>query len=331
MHATVYYACGTGVSWDGSAIFYAASDCSGSPVTMASIGSSDELVIQAGAVVTVYGNQTTSAIKLTVFGTLFTKKGASPGKLTLSDNAATMTLEPGSVLGCSSDGINQSTCSPANSSQIIIGSGGSKYTYKGSDIDDTNSLPKPSVLDNTGGSLPVELLYFNAMEHGGQVEVTWATASEENFDYFSIERSADGIDFKEIGKLEGSGYSMSRIDYSFTDAFPTEGISYYRLRSIDFDGYTEVFETVIVQVEGLAKDFNIYPNPIANGSFRIQTNFVSTESATLVVYNNVGQIEDEFGIDSWLTTLELETSKKGLFLFKLFTSKGTIVKRVLVN
>jgi hypothetical protein len=86
---------------------------------------------------------------------------------------------------------------------------------------------------------------------------------------------------------------------------------YYRLRSIDFDGYTEVFETVIVQVEGIAKDFTIYPNPIANGSFRIQTNFIAEDPMQLIVYNSLGTIEEEFVIDSWLTTHELEISKKG--------------------
>jgi hypothetical protein len=243
-----------------------------------------------------------------------------------------------SVIQLASTAVFDVSDATGNSARVQIGS----TTIKSSDIaaiTSPNQLTEGSLdgggcavtMDCPSDPLPIELLFFTAESNNDCIELNWATASEENFDYFSIERSTDGNDFKEVAMAEGSGYSMSRIDYSFTDEFPIEGISYYRLRSMDFDGYTEVFETVIVDVEGIAKDFNIYPNPIANGSFRIQTNFVESEVVKLFVYNNVGQIEDEFTIDSWLTTHELETSKKGLFLFKLFTPNCTIVKRVLVN
>ena len=217
-YSTVYYACGTGIAWDGSTSFvYTASDCSGTAVNPDVLTSADELVIQAGAVIMVTGNQELKAIKLTVYGTLFMKLGGTPGKLTLPENTATVVLEVGSTLGCSSDGTNAVTCSPANSTQIIIGKAPTEYMYKGSDIDDVNAFPKPTIMDNVGTPLPIELIYFAAKVTGKKVDLLWATASEENFNYFSLERSFDGKKFIEIAQITGNGSSFQRIDYSYTD------------------------------------------------------------------------------------------------------------------
>jgi hypothetical protein len=153
--STVYYYCGTGTTWDvtASAFLYTASNCTGTPVNPNTLTSADEMVIQAGADIVVVGSVTFNGIKITVFGTLFINKPASAGKLTLSENTATLNLEVGSNLACW-NGTAEELCD-ASSSQIIIGTGGNKFVYKGSDIDDLDDLPKPSYLDAFGGSLPL--------------------------------------------------------------------------------------------------------------------------------------------------------------------------------
>ena len=45
----------------------------------------------------------------------------------------------------------------------------------------------------------------------------WATASEDNFHYFSIQRSGQDLEFQEIGRVSGAGYSTTVINYSFED------------------------------------------------------------------------------------------------------------------
>ena len=65
---------------------------------------------------------------------------------------------------------------------------------------DGNTLPGPLTLDNTGqGPLPIELIYFVASEYEEQTNLSWATASEENFDYFEVQRAIGTIEFKPIG------------------------------------------------------------------------------------------------------------------------------------
>ncbi len=91
-------------------------------------------------------------------------------------------------------------------------------------------------------ALPIELEYFTARYEGGKVQLDWATATETNNEYFSIERSVDGEKFEEIARIPGAGTSYFTIAYAYTDesvkALEQQGVQsvYYRLKQTDFDG-----------------------------------------------------------------------------------------------
>jgi Secretion system C-terminal sorting domain len=241
--------------------------------------------------------------------------------------------------------LNMDAASTANlftGGSVTSGNGGGFFEDGGSiliggnlaynDFLDGGSLAGPLTLDSTGqGPLPITLIFFNAEPLDKKVNLTWATATEENFDYFSIERSIDGENFKEIARIQGVGESFERVDYEYLDEFPLAGISYYRLRSIDFDGYMEVFDYKMVDVEGLTKDFSVFPNPITNGQFSLQTNFVADKDLDLLVYNSVGKIEASFKVNDWLSTYDISHLQPGSYLVKLATPDGSVVKRILVK
>lgn len=94
--------------------------------------------------------------------------------------------------------------------------------------------------------LPVSLLGFEGQCNDPEVLLKWSTASETNNNYFTVERSADGKNFKEIGQIEGAGTTSSMLTYRFTDLHPLPGISYYRLSQTDFDGTREYFRMIAV-------------------------------------------------------------------------------------
>jgi len=100
-----------------------------------------------------------------------------------------------------------------------------------------------NVSENT---LPVTLKEFNAKLQKGKVTVSWTTASEINNDYFTVERSENGYDYNEIGKVQGAGNSTNDVSYSFYDNSPLEDESYYRLTQTDFDGNFKSFSPVMV-------------------------------------------------------------------------------------
>lgn len=98
-------------------------------------------------------------------------------------------------------------------------------------------------------ALPIKLASFTAKANGSQVDLKWSTISEENNDFFTIERSSDGMVFEPVLKKKGAGTSSDLISYSAVDPKPLKGTSYYRLKQTDFDGtstYSEM-ETVTLR------------------------------------------------------------------------------------
>lgn len=94
--------------------------------------------------------------------------------------------------------------------------------------------------------LPVSLLGFEGQCNDTEVLLKWSTASETNNSYFSVERSSDGKNFKEVGQVAGAGTSSTMKTYRFTDLHPSGGINYYRLSQTDFDGTREYFRMIAV-------------------------------------------------------------------------------------
>lgn len=87
-----------------------------------------------------------------------------------------------------------------------------------------------------GSALPIELIYFNATPNQKTVDLTWATASELNNDFFTVERSIDGLTWEQILTVNGAGTTNQRTNYRDIDTRPAAGLSYYRLKQTDFDG-----------------------------------------------------------------------------------------------
>ncbi len=121
----------------------------------------------------------------------------------------------------------------------------------------SESSPTPG---SSNTPLPVTLMYFNAAPVGNKVELSWSTASEINNHFFTVERSADALNFTTLLTMEGAGNTSSQMDYSVVDRNPLPGLSYYRLRQTDFDGTTEVFDVVPVNFGG-SGDLVLFPQP----------------------------------------------------------------------
>ena len=77
------------------------------------------------------------------------------------------------------------------------------------------------------------MISFKAVLANNNVLLNWSTASETNNDYFTIERSIDGINFRSVLTKRGAGNSTSRRNYEAIDDNPIEGQSYYRLKQTD--------------------------------------------------------------------------------------------------
>lgn len=98
-----------------------------------------------------------------------------------------------------------------------------------------------------GSPLPIELLEFKGQEKDGVNVISWITSSERNNDYFTLERSRDAINWKVIDYIKGSGNSTTELNYEYLDNnYDSDVYNYYRLKQTDFNGESEIFETIAI-------------------------------------------------------------------------------------
>ncbi len=133
--------------------------------------------------------------------------------------------------------------------------------------------------------LPIELSYFDVEEIGNEkVEIEWETSAESMNDYFTIERSIDGVNWEEISRVAGAGDSNSPLTYSMIDNNPYIGWNYYRLKQTDFNGKFEYFEEKGVQLRWNDSDeIRIFPNPAID---RIQIEGISGQ---VYIFSSLGK------------------------------------------
>ena len=184
--------------------------------------------------------------------------------------------------------------------------------------------------DPGGTVLPITLLHFQGRKLNTTVQLHWQTTSEQNSDYFSIEKSNDGKQFAAIGKVIAAGNSNNTKNYSFTDATPGNGINYYRLRQVDKDGkftYSPVIK-IVNDVSELV--FKISPNPASN--FLNITYPGKKEMVTVTIYDAQGKLlQQQKSKNEILIKVEIKQFKPGLYFIELSdgetVQKGKFVKQ----
>ncbi|MEM9928811.1 MAG: carboxypeptidase regulatory-like domain-containing protein, partial [Bacteroidota bacterium] len=111
-------------------------------------------------------------------------------------------------------------------------------------------------------SLPVEFLSFTAEALSKTtVALNWATATEENSEFFDVERSRNGLDFHPIGRVAASGTTETTTTYQFTDLEAQTGANHYRLRQVDQDGSITFSNIRLVLLASEANTLTAWPNP----------------------------------------------------------------------
>ncbi|MFC5271262.1 T9SS type A sorting domain-containing protein [Adhaeribacter terreus] len=141
--------------------------------------------------------------------------------------------------------------------------------------------------------LPVELVSFAAKRTENGIVCSWKTAQELNNNFFTVERSADGLEFIEAGTVKGKGTTSQPSSYSFTELNAPASLTYYRLKQTDFDGtvsYSKIVSVASANKTTIA--FELYPNPSA-GRAVLQTPAELTTLAKVSILNAQGQLVKE--------------------------------------
>lgn len=190
---------------------------------------------------------------------------------------------------------------------IMIASDLPEDTYSVTVEDNCGNLSSMTVVVDAPCALPVEMLYFEARDINGDAMLSWATASEENNDYFAVEHSLNGVDFREIGKVEGAGSSTEQQTYQFLHDETTEGLNYYRLRQVDFNGSFEYSVTKVLDLGRTdTKDVISIRPTIGKSLVTLITSQTFNSNANVLIFNTTGKLVKEYILSSGETSLRMD-------------------------
>lgn len=184
----------------------------------------------------------------------------------------------------------------------------------------------------TFNPLPVNLISFNAEIVKSIVELKWTVAQENNNDFYTIEKSLDGVNWVKMAQIKGAVNSESVSEYFAQDANPVNGVQFYRLSQTDLKGTTEYFNTISVNVlkTGISVN-NIYPNP-TSGTFNIDLSGFEFEYASITVTNLQGQVVFESGdLGKSVNVFQLEELIHGVYFIHLNIDGDTQISKIIKN
>jgi hypothetical protein len=163
--------------------------------------------------------------------------------------------------GGKGDGANQSILNTIlNGMELSLiytggtGDGATFTLYKG-----------PLDIELPDSQLPIELLDFDVFKEGESVRIEWETLIEIDNDYFLIERTKNFTSIEPISQVFSNGNGEGHQYLTYDDS-PFDGISYYRLKQVDFNGDFSFTDWKVVDFEhkdGL--ELSIFPNPSYDG------------------------------------------------------------------
>lgn len=151
----------------------------------------------------------------------------------------------------------------------------------------------PFTFGSLSGSnpLPIELVSFTATLNDQQeVDLAWQTDVEINNDYFTIERTADGVTYETVAIVDGAGTSSQQHHYTAVDHSPLAGLSFYRLKQTDANGnFTYSQLRSITNDAQAVTATDVYPNPCDGSGVNVNVTATSDENITITLLDASGK------------------------------------------
>ncbi|MGB0840034.1 MAG: T9SS type A sorting domain-containing protein, partial [Chitinophagales bacterium] len=184
-------------------------------------------------------------------------------------------------------------------------------------------------------TVPIELIDFvgEVQREGNMLE--WFTATELNNNYYTLQRSIDGINFETITTVDAAGTTTNTSSYDYLDRNAPAGLSYYRLLQTDFDGTTTdagLVKLTRTGITGLAINF-VGPIP-AKETVSVTFDTDEDEVVTLQIFNMAGQAVYTQTIDAQngLNTMSIELGNQfsaGVYLIQLNDGETNVQERMI--
>lgn len=214
-----------------------------------------------------------------------------------------------------------------------VNTGSNTVTLAAADVAVSDLAHRWWTLVDKNYPLPVNWLNFDATCERGNRIVKWSTASEQNADYFSVERSLDGVTFASIGTVKAAGNSSTVKNYSFTDTdVPVSaGAVYYRVTEYDFNGSSMSTPPVVITSPCLNDDVIIYGS---DGGAVISVTALADGMYNVEMYNALGQslAQKAFAVTAGNNVVKIPTSvASGVYIVKVYNEQNSIAKKIFIR
>ena len=178
---------------------------------------------------------------------------------------------------------------------------------------------------------------FTAKQIGDEIALNWSTIVEYNSDYFSVERSNDGINFEEIVRQNASVNSTGVLRYSAIDNHPETGKNYYRIKLTSRNGASSF--SMIQEVEVSKTSFadlsvvSFGPNPFETG-FNVEYKMGKDAAVRFELSAANGQFIYQSEADETKGTHTFHFSEgsnlqPGIYFLKIISSGKSITQKLL--
>lgn len=189
--------------------------------------------------------------------------------------------------------------------------------------------------DPTEFTLPLVLNYFNASLTSKNVALRWETGMEKELSHFVIERSTDGVVYKEAGIVFASGNSGVKLQYSFNDVLggAGQGTLFYRLRMVDVGRKYQYSPVRIIKTnESFASvQMVVYPNPAVNEVRVTVPQSWQNKPVQYELYNTNGQLVKRVAnrTASQTEVINVEELGAGMYVLRVAGAAGTGTQRII--
>jgi Subtilase family/Secretion system C-terminal sorting domain len=159
---------------------------------------------------------------------------------------------------------------------------------------------------------------FTALLQNSTGKLNWTSWQETGSLKYIIERSADSIDFRNIGETSAFPHLDSIQSYSFSDQSLLTGNNYYRLVLYFQNGDSLISPVQKIFYEGIPVSVEVYPNP-TTGEITIKTPGTCRE---LQIFDVLGRkLMDRAG-QGYIQQVSIAHFSRGVYFLKLFTDSG---------
>ncbi len=180
------------------------------------------------------------------------------------------------------------------------------------------------------GPTAVKLTSFTGTKiDNRQSQLLWSTSFEQDSKEFVIQRSADGVNFFEIGRVAAVGNSTAVNNYSMFDPAPLPGRNFYRIAEVDIFDKIAFSNVIMLNFATTVPSIDLYPNP-ATQFVMIGFNNLPMKN-TLNVFDMAGRkMVSNYTVSGNTVKIDVTNYKAGTYIVKVVSPEGKILQNKFV-